>query len=115
MKHHSKACLLPLYLRSIEHTLPVLAITLFAPLLLDAQLQLRTGDEIYREACIGCHGPHGEGQPKVVVGFDPPQTMPDFTKCDQTTPEFNRDYKAVIRDGGPERAFSQIMPSFRDA
>ena len=41
--------------------------------------------------------------------------MPDFTKCDQTTPEYNRDYKAVIRDGGPERAFSQIMPSFRDA
>ena len=35
------------------------------------QLELRTGDEIYREACIGCHGTHGEGQPKAVVGFDP--------------------------------------------
>ncbi len=81
----------------------------------NVQLQLRTGEEIYREACIGCHGPHGEGQPKVIVGFDPPKTMPDFTKCDQTTPEYNRDYKAVIRDGGPERSFSQIMPSFRDA
>lgn len=80
-----------------------------------AQLQLRTGDEIYRAACIGCHGSHGEGQPKIIVGFDPPKSMPDFTRCDQTTPEFNRDYKAVIRDGGPERAFSQIMPSFRDA
>jgi mono/diheme cytochrome c family protein len=79
------------------------------------QLQLRTGEEIYREACIGCHGAHGEGQPKIVTGFDPPKTMPDFTRCDQTTPEYNRDYKAVIRDGGPERAFSQIMPSFRDA
>lgn len=41
--------------------------------------------------------------------------MPDFTKCEQTTPEYNRDYKAVIRDGGPARSFSQIMPSFRDA
>jgi mono/diheme cytochrome c family protein len=95
------------------------AIGVLAPVLLSAQsigkLQLRTGDEIYREACIGCHGPHGEGQPKEIVGFDPPKTMPDFTKCDQTTPEYNRDYKAVIRDGGPERAFSQIMPSFRDA
>ena len=79
------------------------------------QLQLRTGDEIYREACIGCHGDHGEGQVKAVVGFDPPDTMPDFTKCDQTSPERDRDYKAVLRDGGPERAFSQIMPSFRDA
>ena len=97
------------------------AIVLFLPLALSSQpgskpqLQLRTGDEIYREACIGCHGPHGEGQPKVIVGFDPPKSMPDFTKCGQTTPEYNRDYKAVIRDGGPERAFSQIMPSFRDA
>ena len=96
-------------------------IRLLLPLLVVAahtasgQLQLSTGDEIYREACIGCHGPHGEGVPKVITGFEPPKTMPDFTKCDQTTPEYNRDYKAVIRDGGPERAFSQIMPSFRDA
>jgi mono/diheme cytochrome c family protein len=79
------------------------------------ELQLRTGDEIYREACIGCHGPHGEGVAKVITGFEPPKSMPDFTRCDQTTPEYNRDYKSVIRDGGPERAFSQIMPSFRDA
>lgn len=91
---------------------------MFATLLsaqIKPQLQLRTGDEIYREACIGCHGPHGEGEPKVIVGYDPPKTMPDFTKCEQTTPEYNRDYKATIRDGGPERGFSQIMPSFRDA
>src|SRR6266436_1862857 len=105
----------------MEQRIPIFTLSLFVAVVLraqtggTAQLQLRTGDEIYREACIGCHGPHGEGQPKVIVGFDPPQTMPDFTKCEQTTPEYNRDYKAVIRDGGPERAFSQIMPSFRDA
>jgi len=99
----------------------VLIIGTFSPFLLVAQtgppvqLELGTGDEIYREACIGCHGTHGEGQPKAVVGFDPPASMPDFTNCGQTTPEYNRDYKSVIRDGGPERAFSQIMPSFRDA
>jgi mono/diheme cytochrome c family protein len=99
----------------------IAGIGVFTPFLLGAQtvgkaeLKLRNGDEIYREACIGCHGPHGEGQPKVIVGFDPPKTMPDFTKCDQTTPEYNRDYKAVIRDGGLERSFSQVMPSFRDA
>ncbi len=80
-----------------------------------SQLQLRTGDEIYRAACISCHGQHGEGAQKVRTGFDPPATMPDFTKCDQTTPEYDRDYKAVIRDGGPERGFTPIMPSFRDA
>lgn len=105
----------------MRQTVLIVAIGLFAAILLSAQtggngqLQLRTGDEIYREACIGCHGPSGQGQPKVIVGFDTPKTMPDFTKCDQTTPEYNRDYKAVIRDGGPERSFSQIMPSFRDA
>lgn len=99
----------------------VVAVSMLGPVLLAAQtsapvqLQLRTGDEIYQQACIGCHGSHGEGQPKAIVGFDPPKTMPDFTKCDQTTPEYDRDYKAVIRDGGPERSFSQIMPSFRDA
>ncbi len=81
----------------------------------NGQLRLDTGEDIYREACVGCHGEHGEGQPKLVTGFEPPKTMPDFTKCDQTTPEYNRDYKAVIRDGGPERGFVQIMPSFRDA
>jgi len=78
-------------------------------------LNLRTGDEIYRAACIGCHGPHGEGMPKTIVGFDQPSTFPDFTKCDQTTPEYNRDYKAVIRDGGPARGFVQIMPAFGDS
>ena len=80
-----------------------------------AKLKLDTGQEIYRAACIGCHGPKGEGMPKTTVGFTPPETFPDFTKCDQTAQELNRDYKAVIRDGGPERGFSQIMPSFRDA
>jgi mono/diheme cytochrome c family protein len=106
---------------NVKQRIPAVAIGLFIPLAVSSQpgnkpqLNLRTGEEIYREACIGCHGSHGEGQPKMIVGFDPPATMPDFTKCDQTTPEYNRDYKAVIRDGGPERAFSQIMPSFRDA
>ena len=80
-----------------------------------AKLNLKTGQDIYRAACIGCHGPKGEGVPKAIVGYDVPKSMPDFSDCQQTTPEFNRDYKAVIRDGGPERAFSPIMPSFRDA
>lgn len=81
----------------------------------EVQLQLQTGQQIYEAACIGCHGPHGEGMPKTTVGFEAPKTFPDFTKCDQTAKEFNRDYKAAIRDGGPARGFSPIMPSFRDA
>ncbi len=52
--------------------------------------------------------------PQKTIGFQPPRTFPDFTRCDQTTPEMNSDWKAVILNGGPFRGFSQIMPSFRD-
>lgn len=75
----------------------------------------QTGEQIYRSACAACHGADGEGMPKSVSGFDPPRTFPDFTKCDQTTPEPNAAWKDVIVHGGPSRGFSQIMPSFQQA
>ena len=59
--------------------------------------------------------PTAKGQPETTVGFEKPDTFPDFTECDQTTPEDNRAWKSVIRDGGPSRGFSQIMPSFSEA
>jgi mono/diheme cytochrome c family protein len=76
------------------------------------QLQVHGGKAIYEAACAACHGTDGEGTPKSSAGFDPPQSFPHFDKCDETTPEFTRDYKAAIRDGGPARGFSTIMPSF---
>ncbi len=76
--------------------------------------KLNSGREIFETACIACHGPNGKGMSKAVLGFDPPSTYPDFSRCDQTTSEWDRDYKAVIRDGGPARGFSQIMPAFRE-
>ena len=75
---------------------------------------LRAGHEIYQAACVACHGPNGSGAPKTLVGFEKPATFPDFTQCDQTGPEYIRDWKAVIRDGGPARGFSEIMPAFGD-
>jgi len=78
------------------------------------QLHLDTGKQIYQAACTACHGPEGKGMPQSTVGFTAPRTFPDFTQCDQTTPEMNSDWKAVIREGGRFRGFSSIMPAFGD-
>lgn len=76
------------------------------------QLGLHSGRDIYEAACAACHGPDGHGTPQAIAGFTPPDTFPHFDKCDETTPEYTEDWTAVIRDGGPARGFSQIMPSF---
>lgn len=81
----------------------------------NSSAQLETGEQIFKSACVACHGPDGTGMPKSIAGFEPPRTFPDFTKCDQTTPEDNLAWKAVITHGGPNRGFSQIMPSFEEA
>jgi len=78
-------------------------------------LQLNTGEQIYKAACIACHGSDGTGAAQSLRAFEPPRTFPDFTQCDQTTPEPDTAWKAVIVHGGPTRGFSQIMPSFSDA
>lgn len=81
----------------------------------ESTLNLSTGRDIYRAACLACHGPQGKGMPAEIRGFQQPSTFPDFTRCDQTTSELNNDYRAVITNGGPYRGFSQIMPAFKDA
>jgi mono/diheme cytochrome c family protein len=73
-------------------------------------LPVHGGKAIYEAACVACHGAKGEGTP--TAGFDKPGSFPHFDKCDESVPEFTRDYKAAIRDGGPARGFSPIMPSF---
>src|SRR5512132_1996373 len=77
--------------------------------------KLNTGREIFRAACAGCHGPDGKGAPDTQVGFEKPETFPDFTRCDQTTPELDVDWRSTIRNGGRGRGFSPIMPSFGEA
>jgi cytochrome c553 len=73
------------------------------------------GKQIYNSACVACHGSDGRGAPRTISAFAPPDTFPDFTRCDQTTAEVDAAYKAVIEHGGPTRGFSEIMPSFGEA
>ena len=75
----------------------------------------KTGQQIYKSACVSCHGSDGKGASQTLTVFKRPSTFPDFTRCDQTTAETNTAYKAVIENGGPNRGFSQIMPAFREA
>lgn len=75
----------------------------------------KRGRQLYHAACASCHGSEGKGAPQSIAGFQQPRTFPDFTKCDQTTPEVDSAYKDVIEHGGPNRGFSQIMPAFGEA
>jgi hypothetical protein len=89
---------------------------LLAPLLLNGVLAGQDqGREIFRATCVACHGADGRGAPDTTRGFEKPPTFPDFTDCNGTTREPNRDWSAVIHNGGPARGFSEIMPSFREA
>ena len=71
-----------------------------------------TGAELFEAGCAGCHGPEGAGAADSTVGFEKPSTYPDFTGCDQTSPETEAGWYAVIHDGGKARGFSRIMPAF---
>lgn len=73
----------------------------------------RTPEQVYRAACLNCHGPGGTGAPQTTLGFD--LQVPDFTDCSFATREPDSDWLAVIADGGPARAFSKLMPAFREA
>lgn len=79
------------------------------------RLKLNTGEKVFLGGCHTCHGPDGRGASRTSIGFEPPPTFPDFTDCNATTREPNRDWKAIITSGGPARGFSEIMPSFGEA
>ena len=74
----------------------------------------KNGKAIYNNGCITCHGDKGSGAPETSTVFKRPDTFPNFTKCDQTTPEANSAWKDVVTHGGRSRAFSTIMPAFGD-
>ncbi len=73
----------------------------------------RTPENLYRAACITCHGPDGTGAPRSIVGFDAP--VPDFTDCAFATAEADVDWFSVVHEGGPVRGLDRHMPAFGDA
>ena len=75
---------------------------------------ITNGKAVWNGGCIACHGAEGKGAPESSTVFKRPDTWPDFTRCDQTTPEPDSAYKAVIQHGGRGLGFSQIMPAFGD-
>src|SRR4029077_15211561 len=93
--------------------LAIVALVFAGAVSVRAQAPVRSGAEVFRAACITCHGPDGRGTPKSHVGFDVP--LPDFTDCQATTPEVENDWFAVVYNGGPVRAFDRHMPSFGEA
>jgi mono/diheme cytochrome c family protein len=78
------------------------------------RLTLETGKEIYQAGCIACHGADGSGQLQELAGFERPETFPDFTDCPSSTAESDVQWRAIITNGGLARAFSEIMPAFKD-
>ena len=77
--------------------------------------RVQMGRQVYQDACLACHGPTGAGLPQSNVGFERPSSFPNFSDCSQSAPEYTRDWRATIVNGGPARGFSQIMPAFGDA
>src|SRR5258708_14013104 len=77
--------------------------------------RMQAGEQIFKSACAACHGADGRGTPKEIAGFERPRTFPDFTACDQTTPEPSITWKDVILHGGPPRGFFHILPSLSEA
>jgi mono/diheme cytochrome c family protein len=77
-------------------------------------LKLDTGKQIWDAGCVSCHGTDGKGQPQNLAGFDPPDTVPDFSDCPTSTVEADIQWRSIITNGGQARAFSPIMPSFKD-
>ena len=72
----------------------------------------KRGEVVYKGGCIACHGSDGKGAPEYLSVFKRPDTWPDFTQCDQTTPEPDGNWKSVTVYGGRYRGYSQIMPAF---
>src|SRR5258708_29800743 len=72
---------------------------LFSQTIRQRSHNIKNGERIFKSGCITCHGANGAGAPQTLTEFKRPDTFPDFTRCDQTTPEPNSAWKDVIVNG----------------
>jgi mono/diheme cytochrome c family protein len=72
-----------------------------------------TGQQLYEAACANCHGLDGAGTDQNLVAFE--EVVPDFSDCSFASREPLGDWVWVTLEGGPVRAFSEMMPAFGDA
>ena len=68
------------------------------------------GENLYRAACLACHGADGKGAPASLVGSA--MRLPDFTDCRFATSEPDVDWLATIHRGGSARGLDRAMPAF---
>jgi len=73
---------------------------------------LRTASAFTSQDVLPVMEPTAGARRQTLTEFQRPDTFPDFTRCDQTTPEPNSVWKDVILHGGPARGFSHNHAGF---
>lgn len=68
------------------------------------------GAALYTSSCAACHGADGRGAPGVERAL--PVELADLSDCRFARREPDADWHAIVRDGGPARAFDRMMPAF---
>jgi mono/diheme cytochrome c family protein len=72
--------------------------------------RVRRGQDIYRNACIHCHGEDGGGNPEWESDVRPVA----FSDCG-TTAEPTEQWETIVKRGGPSRGLHAVMPAFEEA
>ncbi len=69
-----------------------------------------TGQQIYQERCVLCHGAAGQGWDWNKKAMQPPMPVPNLV---EVMPQRSDDYlRAVVRDGGEAVGLTLFMPAF---
>lgn len=66
-------------MRTLLVTLALASVVSSGVLAQDTNRDGQSGEDLYKDACLACHGQDGRGAPQSIVGFDIP--LPDFADC----------------------------------